>query len=139
MTEALPKLAKEAAEGVYGMTTNVPYDAKVPGMKQITDWDKKHPSKEQRDTVYVRGWAYALVWAEGIRIAEKNKQLTGEGIKNALETLRNFDTGGLVPPISYTSTDHRPTTKSTIYVIKDGKMVKVTEVETPRRKEWLGL
>ncbi len=139
MTEALPKLAKEAAEGVYGMTTNVPYGANVPGMKQIYEWDKKHPSNDQRDTVYVRGWAYALVWVEGLRIADKNKQLNGEGIKNALETLKNFDTGGLVPPITYTATDHRPTTKSTIYVIKDGKMSKVADMEIPRKKEYLGL
>ncbi|MSN26773.1 MAG: ABC transporter substrate-binding protein [Geobacter sp.] len=139
MTEALPLLAKDAAEGVYGMATNVPYGANVPGMKLITDWEKKHPSKEARDTVYVRGWAYGLVWAEGLKIADKKKQLTGEGVKHALESLHNFDTGGLVPPITYTATDHRPTTKTTIYMIKGGKMTKVEDIETPRKKEWLGL
>ncbi len=139
MTEALPALAKEAAEGVYGMATHAAYGENVKGMKVITDWNKKHPSQEARDTVYVRGWAYGLTWAEGLRIADKNKKLTGEGVKSALETLKNFDTGGLTPPVTYTSTDHRPTTKSTIYVIKGGKMTKVEDVETPRRKEWLGL
>lgn len=139
MTEALPKLAKDAAEGVYGMATHAAYGENVKGMKALIDWNKKHSPKAERDTVYVRGWSYGLVWAEGIRIADKNKQLNGEGIKKALETLKNFDTGGLVPPITYTATDHRPTTKSTIYVIKGGKMTKVQEVETPRRKEWLGL
>ena len=87
----------------------------------------------------MRGWAYGLTWAEGLKIADKNKQLTGEGVKKALETLKNFDTGGLVPPITYTATDHRRTTKTTIYVIKGGKMTKVEDQETPRRKEWLGL
>ena len=56
------------------------------------------------------------------RIAVVIKQLTGEGVKKALETLKGFDTGGLVPPITYTATDHRPTTKTTIYVIKGGKL-----------------
>jgi branched-chain amino acid transport system substrate-binding protein len=139
MTEALPLLAKEAAEGVYGMATHAPYGANVPGMKLLIDWNKKHPSKEARDTVYVRGWSYGLVWAEGLKIADKNKQLNGEGIKKALETLKNFDTGGLVPPITFTATDHRPTTKTTIYVIKGGKMTKVVDEETPRKKEYLGL
>jgi len=139
MTEALPALAKEAAEGVYGMATHAAYGENVKGMKLLTDWNKKHPSKEARDTVYVRGWAYGLTWAEGLKIADKNKQLNGEGVKKALETLKNFDTGGLTPPITYTATDHRPTTKTTIYVIKGGKMTKVEEVETPRKKEWLGL
>ncbi|MGB9081135.1 MAG: ABC transporter substrate-binding protein, partial [Desulfuromonadaceae bacterium] len=90
MTEALPALAKEAAEGVYGMTTHVPYGANVPGMKKILEWNKKHPAKSP-DTVYIRGWAYGLVWAEGLRIADNNKQLNGEGVKKALETLNNFD------------------------------------------------
>ena len=139
MTEALPKLAKDSAEGVYGMATHAAYGENVKGMKALLDWNKKHSPKAERDTVYVRGWTYGLVWAEGLRIADKNKQLNGEGVKNALETLRNFDTGGLVPPITYTSTDHRPTTKTTIFVIKGGKMTKVQEVETLRKKEWLGL
>ena len=139
MTEALPLLAKDAAEGVYGMTTHVPYGANVKGMKIITDWVKKNRPNASQDTVYVRGWAYGLVWAEALKIADKNKQLTGEGVKNALETMKNFDTGGLVPPVTYTSTDHRPTTKTVIYVIKSGKMVKVEDQETSRKKEWLGL
>lgn len=139
MTEALPLLAKEAAEGVYGMATHAPYGANVPGMKLLTDWNKAHPSKDARDTVYVRGWTYGLVWAEGLKIADKNKQLNGEGVKKAMESMKNFDTGGLVPPITYSATDHRPTTKTTIYVIKGGKMTKVEDQETPRKKEWLGL
>lgn len=139
MTEQLPLLAKEAAEGVYGMATHAAYGENVKGMQQILDWDKKHPAKESRDTCYVRGWAYGLVWAEALRIADKNKNLTGEGVKLALETLKNFDTGGLTPPVTYTATDHRPTTKTTIYVIKGGKMTKVADEETPRKKEWLGL
>ncbi|RQW78168.1 MAG: ABC transporter substrate-binding protein [Geobacter sp.] len=139
MTEALPLLAKEAAEGVYGMATHVPYGANVKGMKALNDWHKKNHPNDQHDTVYVRGWAYGLTWAEGLKIADKNKQLNGEGVKKALETMKNFDTGGLVPPITYTADDHRPTTKTTIYVIKGGKMTKVEDQETSRRKEWLGL
>ncbi len=138
MTEALPLLAKDAAEGVYGMTTNVPYGTNVPGMKQILDWNKKHSTKSP-DSMYVRGWAYGLTWAEALKIADKKKQLTGEGVKNALETMKDFDTGGLLPPITYTATDHRPTTKTTIYVIKGGKMTKVEDMEIPRKKEYLGL
>jgi branched-chain amino acid transport system substrate-binding protein len=139
MTEALPKLALDAAEGVYGMATHAAYGENVKGMKALLDWNKKNSPKAERDTVYVRGWAYGLVWAEGLRLADNNKQLNGEGVKKALETLKNFDTGGLTPPVTFTATDHRPTTKTTIYVIKGGKMTKVTDMETPRKKEWLGL
>lgn len=139
MTEALPLLAKDAAEGVYGMATHAPYGANVKGMKTILDWVKKNRPNASQDTCYVRGWSYGLTWAEGLKIADKNKQLTGEGLKKAMETMKNFDTGGLVPPITYTATDHRPTTKTTIYVIKGGKMVKVEDQEVARRKDFLGL
>jgi branched-chain amino acid transport system substrate-binding protein len=139
MTEQLPDLAKDAAEGVYGMVTTTPYGANVPGMKKLVDWHKKNHPNDNHNLVYVRGWTYALVWAEGLKIADKNKQLTGEGLKKALETLKNFDLGGLVQPVTYTAADHRSSTRSAVYVVKGGKLVKVEEFEVPRKKEWLGL
>jgi branched-chain amino acid transport system substrate-binding protein len=139
MTEQLPDLAKDAAEGVYGMITTTPYGANVPGMKKITDWHAKHHPTDTHNLVYVRGWTYALVWTEGLKIADKNKQLNGEGVKKALETLKNFDMGGLVQNVTYTADDHRASTKSAVYVVKGGKLTKVDEFEVPRKKEWLGL
>jgi len=139
MTEQLPALAKEAAEGVYGMVTTVPYGSSVSGMKKIVDWHKKHHPGDNHNILYVRGWTYALTWAEGLKIADRNKQLNGEGVKKAMESLRNFDLGGLVQPVTYTSDDHRSSTKSAIYMIKGGKLTKVEEFEAPRKKEWLGL
>jgi branched-chain amino acid transport system substrate-binding protein len=139
MTEQLPDLAKDAAEGVYGMVTTVPYGVNVPGMKKITDWHKNHHATDSHNLVYVRGWVYALTWGEALRIADKNKQLNGEGVKKAIESMKNFDTGGLVQPATYSSTDHRASTKSAVYQVKGGKLVKVEEFEVPRKKEWLGL
>jgi branched-chain amino acid transport system substrate-binding protein len=139
MTEQLPELAKDAAEGVYGMVTTTPYGAAVPGMKKITDWHAKHHPTDTHNLVYVRGWTYALVWTEGLKIADRNKQLNGEGVKKALETLKNFDMGGLVQNVTYTSDDHRASTRSAVYVVKGGKLTKVDEFEAPRKKEWLGL
>lgn len=87
----------------------------------------------------MRGWTYALTWGEGLRIADKNKQLNGEGVKKALESMNNFDLGGLVQPVTYSGADHRSSTKSVVYVIKGGKLVKVEDIDVPRKKEWLGL
>jgi branched-chain amino acid transport system substrate-binding protein len=133
MTEQFPELAKDAAEGVYGMVTTVPYGVNVPGMKKITDWHKKNHPNDTHNLVYVRGWVYALTWGEALKIADKNKQLTGEGVKKAIETMKNFDTGGLVPPATYTATDHRASTKSAVYQVQKGKLVKVDEFEVSRK------
>jgi len=135
--ELLPKVAKEAAEGTLCMMPNVAYGENVPGMKDILDLHKAKPPQVNTDNLYVRGWVYVTVWSEAVKRA--GSDLTPAGIKKALETLRNLDTGGLTPPISYTPDDHRPTTRCAIYETKGGKLVKVGELEVPRKKEWLGL
>jgi branched-chain amino acid transport system substrate-binding protein len=134
--ELLPKVAKEAAEGTLCMMPNVAYGESVPGMKDILDSHKAKPPQVNTDNLYVRGWVYVTVWAEAVKRAT---ELSGPGIKKALETLRNFDTGGLTPPITYTAEDHRPTTRCAIYEVKGGKLARVGEFEVPRKKEWLGL
>ncbi len=136
-SEKLPEVAKEAAEGVVGMLPNALYGEDVPGMKAVVDYVKKNPPAVTPDALYVRGWVYVTVWAEALKRAKD--ELSGEGVKKALETFRNFDTGGLTPPLTYTADDHRPTTKSTIYIVKGGKVVKAAEGEVPRKPEWLGL
>jgi len=74
-----------------------------------------------------------------LKRADKDKALTGEGVKKALEGLRDFDLGGLTSKVTYTPTDHRPATKTPIYMVKSGKLVKVAEYDMPRKPEWLGL
>jgi branched-chain amino acid transport system substrate-binding protein len=109
-SESLVANAKELAEGVTGV-----------------------------DAIYVRGWTYVLLWSEALKRADKAGKLDGPGVKAAIETLQNFDLGGLTNPVTYTPTDHRPSTKTPVYMIKGGKLVKVGEYEMPRKPEWLGL
>jgi len=137
--ETLPQIAHEAAEGVTGIMVDVPYGEDVPGMKKLTDFHQKNHPNDTHDTFYVRGWTYALVWTEALKRADKAGKLTGEGVKMALETFKDFDLGGLTEPITYTSTDHRPTTKVNIYMVKGGKLVKAKQYEMERRPDWLGL
>ncbi len=138
-SEALPAVAKEVAEGVTGVVPHVPYGENVPGMKALLDFNKANHPNETQNAMYVRGWTYVQVWAEALRRADKAGQLTGEGVKKAAETLKEFDLGGLTNPVSYSPTDHRPMTKTPIYQIKGGKLVKIAEFDMPRKPEWLGL
>jgi branched-chain amino acid transport system substrate-binding protein len=138
-SEQLPAVAKESAEGVTGVVPHAPYGADVPGMKALVDFHKANHPNDTHDALYVRGWSSVLVWSEALRRADKAGKLTGEGVRAAAETLKDFDTGGLAPPITYTSTDHRPSTKTPIYQVQKGKLVKVAEYDMPRRPDWLGL
>ena len=85
------------------------------------------------------GKAFGKLARKMRRRADKVKALNGEGVKAALETFKDFDLGGLTEPVTYTATDHRPSTKTPIYQVKGGKLVKVAEYEMPRKPEWLGL
>jgi branched-chain amino acid transport system substrate-binding protein len=138
-SEALPAVARETAEGVTGVMPHVPYGENVPGMKRIVEFHRANHPNDTHDALYVRGWAYALTWAEGLRRADKAGKLTGEGFKAAMESLKDFDLGGLTANVTYTDKDHRASTKTPIYQVQGGKLVKVAEYDMPRKPEWLGL
>ncbi len=139
MGELLIAVAKDAANGVVGIVPHPPFGENVPGMAKIVAFHQKNHPNDAHDTNYVRAWSYVMVWSEALRRADKAGKLDGEGIRAALETMRDFDLGGLAPPVTYTSSDHRPTTRAPIYQVQGGKLVKLKEFEEPRRPEWLGL
>jgi hypothetical protein len=61
-------------------------------------------------------------------------------VKDALESFRDFDTGGLSPgKITYTATDHRPFMSVNVMEFEKGKPVIKKTMTLPRKAEWLGL
>ena len=132
--ENLMKLAGPACEGHYSLQAAAIYGQDVPGMKIIQQLTNNQPQM----THYIRGFASMLVMAEGIKRAAAKGKITGPAIKEALETLRDFDPMGLTPPISYYPDDHRANMSVFIYQIKNGKLTFVTAQSLPRKKEWLG-
>ena len=137
--ELLIAVAKEAAEGVVGALPNPPFGTDVPGMKKLVEWHQKNHPGDTHDTNYVRGWSYVMVWSEALKRADKAGKLNGPGIREALETLKDFDLGGLTPPVTYSADDHRSTTSVSLYHVKGGKLEKVKDYQLPRKPEWLGL
>ena len=77
---------------------------------------------------------------EALKRADKKGPITSVSVKEALETLKDFDTGGLaVDKITFTSTDHRPHMTTGIYEFQGGKLVFKSKTTLPRKAEWLGL
>jgi branched-chain amino acid transport system substrate-binding protein len=138
-SEQLPAVAKEAAEGVTGVVPHVPFGENVPGMKALLDFHKANHPNDTHDAMYVRGWSSVVVWSEALKRADKAGELTGEGVKKAAETLANFDMGGLTNNVTFTASDHRSMTRTPIYQIQKGRLVKIAEYDMPRKPEWLGL
>src|SRR2546421_3326960 len=106
-----------------------PFGETPPGMKRLIDSPQKTHPADTHDAMYVRGWTYVLVWSEALKRADKKGALNGPGVKAALEELKDFDLGGLTSPITYTDKDHRPSTKTPIYMVKNGKLAKVKDYD----------
>ncbi len=132
--ESLITLAGDAAEGAYGLQGAAAYDDDTPGSALIRELTGGKPVM----THFLRGFASTLVMAEAMKIAKRDGNLTGPGIKAAAETLRDFDPMGLTPPISYFPDDHRATMSANVYQVQGGKLVKVASPMLERKAEWLG-
>ena len=146
--ENLPRLAGEAAEGVMGATPCAFYGQPYKNMDKVVEAAKKYdPGVPQSKRLIrtVQAWGDALILWEALKRADKAGDLSGDGImKKGFETFRNFDIGLGASPITYTSTDHRPTTGCLVQVWKNGKFREVERVDLKARwpekweKEWLG-
>lgn len=133
------KMAGDAAnDRIYSTNPFTFYGLDVPGMKTILDLNKKYSPDAKHTVRYVQGWSAMMVMWEGLKRAAKAGQLNGPGLKAGLESLKDFSTGGLTPPITFTPTDHRPSMGVSVYKISGGKIVKVTSTSLPRKAEWLG-
>jgi branched-chain amino acid transport system substrate-binding protein len=146
--ENLPRLAGKAAEGVMGAAVCAFFGNDVPMMDKVMEYAKKYNPGvplEKRLIRTVQAWANVLALSEAMKRADKAGELTGESIlRNGFETMKNFDVGLGVPPLNYTSTDHRISGNVPIYEIKDGKFQVVEVVDLKGRwpkkwaDEWLG-
>lgn len=136
MDKNLFKLTGGACVGrAYGMMPLVPMGAEVPGMEKVMTAAKG----EDLTHNFIKSWVSVMVMAEGLKRAKKAGELNGPGLKKALETLRDFDTGGLTAPITYTPNDHRPNTALTIFKVNEkGRMTPVESVRLPRKQKYLG-
>ena len=132
--ENIFKLGGDAANGHFGLQGGVIYGQDVPGMKIIHELTGGEPQM----THYVRGFVSAMVMCEGMKMAKAAGEVTGESIKAALETMRDFDPQGLAPAISFFADDHRPNLSVNITAFTGGKLEFVKTETLERKKEWLG-
>ncbi len=123
--EKLPKIAGEAAEGLIGCIPFALWTDDVPGIRLAKKVNEKyHPNIKYRTVRYIQGFAAMYVMTEALRRAGNN--LTGPGVKEAFETIRNFDTGGLTGPITFTKESHKGANSLRLYMVKKGKLIPIT-------------
>jgi len=146
--ENLPKLAGKAAEGAIGATPCAFFGQKSDNMDVVVKYAKKYNPGvplDKRMICTIQAWGDALILWEAMKRADKAGDLSGPGIlTKGFETMKNFHIGLGASDVTYTKTDHRPATGCWIQQYKDGKFVRLENVNLKKRwpkkwaSEWLG-
>jgi branched-chain amino acid transport system substrate-binding protein len=127
--EIFIKLAGDASEGVVGAIPFTPPSSPVAGHDDPAKWLQEHGSSlEEKGLHFVQGWWTMAVMSEGIkRVLDDGKEVNGETIKAALESIQNFETGGVTSPISFSATSHKGNNSLRLYKVTGGKWVQLSD------------
>ena len=120
----------DAAQGYISVQAwpagNYPVHDEIRALKEKLG---QKPSPQMASTVnYNSGVGGAMLAAEAIRLAvEKNGQeINASQVRDAFETIKDFDGGGFLPPTTITAKDHEGGGYSSVYQV-EGKGYKLLE------------
>ncbi len=144
--ENLPKLVGDAAEGAMGIAPTAYYGENVKGMDTIVAAAKKYnPNTPQESRLIhtVKAWANVSILKAALEKADKDGKLNGDGIRAAFESFKDLDVGFGASPMTWSSSDHRPTSIVNVYQIKGGKFAKVKSLDMKAKypndwPKWIG-
>ncbi|MEW6034188.1 MAG: ABC transporter substrate-binding protein [Chloroflexota bacterium] len=100
--ESLIKLLGDAAEGVYMQGVNAWPSEDLSGVKLARRVTQKYRGHDLSVLTLI-GWYSAAGMVEGVRLALNKvgyENLTREAINEGMMSIKGFDTGGVVPPIT---------------------------------------
>ncbi len=108
--------------GVLGVQPVSPFGEDLPGMADIKEVHRRWHPYDSHTLAYVEGWATIQVVAEAMGRSLPEQMLSRERVKRTLESFKDYVVGGLVPPLTITQKDHRPSVESRVFIIKEGKL-----------------
>jgi branched-chain amino acid transport system substrate-binding protein len=120
--ELVVNLGGDAAEGLVGIIPFAPPSTNAEGAREALAYAKsKKVDLAGSELHFVQGWWSMAILVEGIERAAKHGQpITGERIKAALESIKDFKTGDVTADITFTPDDHAGNKTSRIYQVKGG-------------------
>ena len=102
------KLAGSAAKKFITVHSVASWYDDNPGMATVRDITLKYKpgtDKPYRHRYYTVGWVMSIILHEGMKRAGKN--IDGENVIEAMETIKNLDTKGISAPITYGPDDRK--------------------------------
>ena len=78
------------------------YQDQYPMIKKIREWVQKHNPKgaDYRSQAYMQVFMGTTLMIEALKRADKAGPVTGDSLVKALQSIKNFDVGGLMPPVT---------------------------------------
>lgn len=98
----LDQLGPMADEYVGVTAYSYYYQDQYPMIKKIREWTQKHHPKtaDYRSQAYMQVFMGTQLIIEAFRIADKTGSIRGENLAKAIQSIKNFDVGGLMPPVT---------------------------------------
>jgi branched-chain amino acid transport system substrate-binding protein len=128
--EGVVKAAGDAAEGFVGVPAFTFPSEKGKGIDEALEYAKA--KKIEVSSPWLQGWAFGRIMEQGIRKA--GDKVTGESIKQAWESLKDYDLGGIGAPLTFTDKDHMGAKQAKIFQVKGGQWGAITGFVTPKGK-----
>lgn len=110
--DSILKAVGKGARSYYAGSMFGVWNEDCPGGKEMREIAQKYGSSPRLPLLYIQGYTTTKILVEGLKRA--GRELTVEKFVDALETLRDFDCGGMLSPMTYTSTIHKPSEYSKV-------------------------
>ena len=132
--DMLVKACGEAAKNYVGVNFVGSWSDDAPGLKLVRQIAERYNRTNIGLTsLYINGVGVSMLFAEGLKRAGNN--LTPDGLKTALESLRNFETGGVFPPVTYSNKSHEPVEMVKFFKadVENKRLVPITDWRKPKK------
>lgn len=109
----------------------------IAGMNVMKELWKRYRTVTRFDAAYWEGVAVGMIMERSfVRAQQKFKQINRSTINQAMESFKNEDFGGLLPPVTYTKKDHGASFRARIVQVReDGTYVPLTNFYTPGKEK----
>ena len=130
--DMIVKACGEGAKNFIGANFVGAWSDETPGIKLVREIAKKNERKIGLTSLYINGAGCAWLFGEAIKRA--GKDLTPESLKAAMETLQNYETGGVFPPVNYSPKSHAPAELVKLYKadVPNKRLVPITDWRKPK-------
>ncbi len=114
------------AEGTLGFCYYPdPNVSQEPGVAEYRRQMAKYYPGHALNRYSLYGYVFGTLVVEGLMRA--GKELTREGFIDAMESIQNWTSGGIMPPVGFSRTNHHAQRAGFICELKDGRFVSLTD------------